>query len=437
MTEIPRREVIKVAAAATIGTTIEWYDFFISATAAAIVWPLTHFYSKDPATALLSSLITFGLGFVARPVGAIIFGHLGDKYGRKTTLVWTLVTMGIGTLGIGLTPPYFSTGFWPGIGIWAGILLAIFRLLQGLAVGGEWGGASTIITEYAAKSKYRAFWASWVQQGVPFGVIASNGAFLLLQLYYPQQAFLDTGWRIAYYVGAAVLVVGAIIRYKIFESPLFQQILTQRRVERVPFVTLMKNQWKTVLLLAIGWTYNNAVFYVSLSFGQAYLIALGFPRTFPQQLNIIASIAAIFFIIAAAYIADRFGRKRIIIPAALLAAVYQFPYFMLLNTKDVGLIILAAILGNVGYLGYATYSAFFAEQFPARYRYTGTSFAYHLSTPLSGGLAPIIAGWIFSIYGANPLVAWPYIALMGFIYGIISAAAMAFTKETYKKELTD
>jgi len=160
MTEIPRREVIKVTAAATIGTTIEWYDFFISATAASIVWPLTHFYSKDPATALLNSLITFGLGFVARPIGAIIFGHLGDKYGRKTTLVWTLVTMGIGTLGTGLTPPYISTGFWPGIGIWAGILLTIFRLLQGLGVGGEWGGASTIVTEYAAKSKYRAFWAS-------------------------------------------------------------------------------------------------------------------------------------------------------------------------------------------------------------------------------------------------------------------------------------
>jgi MFS family permease len=437
MAEFTRSQVIKVAIASTIGTTIEWYDFFLSATAAAIVWPYTHFYSKDPAIPLLSSLITFGIGFVSRPVGAIIFGHIGDKRGRKDTLVLTLIFMGIGTLGIGLTPPYFSTGFWPGIGIWAGVLLAIFRLLQGLAVGGEWGGASTIITEYAARSKFRAFWASWVQQGVPFGVIASNGAFLLLQQFYPPKDFLDWGWRIAYYVGAAVLVVGAIIRYKIFESPIFQRVLNQRKVERVPFVTLMKNQWKTVLLLAIGWTYNNATFYVSLSFGQAYLIALGFPRTFPQILNIIASIVGIFFILIGATIADKLGRKPIIILAALIAAAFQFPYFMMLNTKDVGIIILAASLANIGYLGYATYSAYFAEQFPAKYRYSGASFSYHLSTPLSGGLAPIIAGYIFSIYGANPLIAWPYIALMGVIYALISATAMAFTRETYKQELKD
>jgi MFS family permease len=190
MTEYTREEVIKVATAAVVGTTIEWYDFFIAGTAAALIWPSVFFPKSDPASGILLSMITFGLGFVTRPVGAFLFGHFGDKLGRKATLIATLLTMGIGTLGIALTPPYSA------IGIWGGILIAAFRLLQGLGVGGEWGGATTLIAEFSAKSKYRAFWGSWVQQGVPFGLIAANGLFLFLSSTLSQNDLYNWGWRI-------------------------------------------------------------------------------------------------------------------------------------------------------------------------------------------------------------------------------------------------
>jgi len=432
-----RSDIIKVATLSTIGTTIEWYDFFISATAASTVWPYIYFNSQNVGVALLYSLLIFSTGFLDRPIGAIIFGNIGDKRGRKETLVYTLLLMGLGTLGIGLTPPYLSTGSWPGIGIFAPILLIIFRLLQGLAVGGEWGGASTIVTEYAAKSKYRAFWASWVQQGVPLGIIAASVAFIALQVSFPGKAFFDWGWRIAYYIGAAILLIGALIRYRVLESPVFKKIIQKRAILNIPFARLIKNEWRTVLLLALGWAYNNALFYVIISFVQYYIIALGFPQSFPQELILIASIMGMFLIILGAILADRVGRKPVIIISTLVSSILIFVFFMLLNTKDIGLMFLGSILISTGYLGYAVYSAFFSEQFPTRYRYSGSSFSYHLSTPISGGLAPVIASYIYALFNNNYLLAWPYIALMVFIYGVISAIVISLTKETVRIELEE
>ncbi|MEM4138121.1 MAG: MFS transporter [Sulfolobaceae archaeon] len=437
MTEYKRSEVIKVAAAGVMGTTIEWYDFFIAGTAATIAWPQVFFPSKDPATSLLNSIISFGVGFIGRPIGAILFGHFGDKLGRKNMLIWTLLTMGIGTLGIGLTPPYNPMGGWIGIGVLAGILVTIFRLIQSLGVGGEWGGATALVAEFTAKSKYRAFWGSWVQQGVPFGLIAANGVFLALSTSLSQQDFLSWGWRVPFYIGAIVIVIGIIIRYKISETPLFKRFLETRQVEKVPFATLLKEQWKTVLLLAIGWWYVNSLFYIITSFSQGYLVLLGFTRPFATFTVLIASVIAVFITVLGSVVADKIGRRPVLLISSISSGLLSIPYILMLNLKDPIIALLAQImLLNIVLFGYAVLPAYFAEHYPTKYRYTGTAFTYHIASPFSGGLAPIIAGiFVASLGGAS--AAAIYIGLLGLAYGISSAIAIFLARETVKSELKE
>jgi len=437
MTEYKRSEVIKVAAAGVVGTTIEWYDFFIAGTAAAIAWPQVFFPSKDPATSLLLSITAFGLGFIARPVGAILFGHFGDKLGRKRVLIWTLLTMGIGTLGIGLTPPYSPMGGWIGIGVLAGVLVTIFRLIQGLGVGGEWGGATALVAEFTAKSRYRAFWGSWVQQGVPFGLIAANGVFLILSSQLSSQDFLNWGWRVPFYIGAIIIVIGVIIRYKIFETPLFKKFLETRKPEKVPFATLMREQWKTVIILAIGWWYVNALFYIITSFSQGYLVLLGFTRPFATFTVLVASAIAVFITILGSVVADKIGRRPVLLISSIGSGILSIPYFLMLNSKDPIIVLLAQImLLNVVLFGYAVLPAFFSEHYPTKYRYTGTAFTYHIAAPFSGGLAPSIAS-IFVASLGGPIGAGIYIGLLGLAYGVSSGIAVAIAKETVKGELKE
>ncbi|MEM1626943.1 MAG: MFS transporter [Sulfolobaceae archaeon] len=426
MVEYSRSEVIKVAVAGVVGTTIEWYDFFIAGTAAALAWPKVFFPSNDPSSSLLNSIITFGIGFVTRPIGAILFGHIGDRLGRKTTLIWTLLTMGLGTLGIALTPPYAA------IGILAGILVVIFRLIQGLGVGGEWGGATALVAEFAAKSKYRAFWGSWVQQGVPFGLIAANGAYYIISSSVSPQAFLDWGWRVPFYIGVVIIIVGIIIRYRIAETPLFKSLIETRRVERVPFASLIKNQGKTVALLAIGWAYHNAMFYIITSFSQGYLTNyLNVPKSLASLSVLLAAVVEVFILIISSIIADYIGRKKVIIISSGLTVIAVWPYFMLLNTADPLIVILSQImfLSVIGF-GYGVLPTFFSEQYPTKYRYTGTAFTYHIAAPFSGGLAPILAQYFITATGGNALLAWPYIAILGSIYGAAAAISVSLTKET-------
>jgi len=433
MTEYKRSEVIKVAAAAVIGTTIEWYDFLIAGTAAAIAWPRVFFPSQDPATSLLLSITAFGVGFIGRPVGAILFGHFGDKLGRKRVLIWTLLTMGIGTLGIALVPPYAS------IGVLAGILVVIFRIIQSLGVGGEWGGATALVAEFAAKSKYRAFWGSWVQQGVPLGLLAANGVFVILTSQLSSEDFLNWGWRVPFYIGAVIIVVGVIIRYKIAETPLFKTILEKRQLEKVPFASLIKNQGKTVALLAIGWAYQNAVFYIVTSFAQGYLTTyIGVSRSLASFSVFLAAAISIIAILVGSIIADYIGRKKVIIISAGLTVATVWPYFMLLNTGNPLLVILAQVmLLFIILFGYAVLPAYYSEQYPTKYRYTGTAFTYHIASPFAGGLAPILATYFITLAGGNALAAWPYIALMGSIYGAAAAISISLTKETFHEGMKE
>ncbi|MEM1627499.1 MAG: MFS transporter [Sulfolobaceae archaeon] len=427
---ITRGELVKVAFASVVGTTIEWYDFTVSATAAAIVWPFVFFPQQDPAAAFLFSIVTYSVGFPIRPIGAIIFGHFGDKYGRKSVLIFTLLTMGIGTLGIGLVPPYAT------IGIWGAILVGIFRILQGLSLGGEWGAVSTWITEFAAKSKYRAFWASWVQMGGPIGILSSNALFLYLTLSLTRSDFLNWGWRIPFYIGVIVVIVGAIIRYRLNESPLFKMIITKRFTARVPVVELFKNQWRTIVILAISWWYINTLIWTLTTFTQGYISRVNpsVPPYIGPLAGIMVSVGGIPGVLAGAFASDRIGRKIACLIGSSLAAVFSFPYILLISTGSLTLTFISqVIMAFIIHFGYAPLPAFFAEHFPTRYRASGTGFTYHIANPFSGAIAPIIAAYFTAIYGA--INAAPYIGAIAFAYSITSVIATLFTRETMKKEL--
>jgi MFS family permease len=430
MASISRKDVVKVAVASVIGTTIEWYDFFIAATAAALVWPSVFFPSSDPAVGILTSFTVYGLGFVARPIGAILFGHLGDKLGRRSTLIWTLITMGLGTLGIALTPPYSA------IGIWGGVLVTLFRLIQGLGVGGEWGGATTLLTEYASKhsSRWKVFWSVWVQEGVPLAFVAANATFLILLNFVSKNDLINWAWRIPFFVGVIIIIIGIIIRYTVEESPLFKQILANREIVKVPFITLMKNQWRTVLLLAGTWLYINSWGYLVPVFMQTYLTkVLNFSLQFALTTVILTASLNVFILILSAFAGDRFGKRNILIFTSILTAILSYPYFIMINTKDPIIITLAQLLMfNVTNAGYAVVAAYFAEQFPTKYRYSGVAFSYHLGGILSGGLAPIIASTFLLIFKSD---AWIYISALGMIYALISLISIIFTKEKGKVEV--
>ncbi|MEM0374076.1 MAG: MFS transporter, partial [Sulfolobales archaeon] len=281
-------------------------------------------------------------------------------------------------------------------------------------------------------SKYRAFWGSWVQQGVPFGLIAANGAYYIISSSVSPQAFLDWGWRVPFYIGVVIIIVGIIIRYRIAETPLFKSLIETRRVERVPFASLIKNQGKTVALLAIGWAYHNAMFYIITSFSQGYLTNyLNVPKSLASLSVLLAAVVEVFILIISSIIADYIGRKKVIIISSGLTVIAVWPYFMLLNTADPLIVILSQImfLSVIGF-GYGVLPTFFSEQYPTKYRYTGTAFTYHIAAPFSGGLAPILAQYFITATGGNALLAWPYIAILGSIYGAAAAISVSLTKET-------
>jgi len=426
-----RRDVIKVATAGVIGTTIEWYDFNIAATASTLVWPSIFFPSSNPASGIILSLLTLSAGFISRPVGAILFGHFGDKVGRKTTLIWTLLTMGLGTLGTGLVLPYDV------IGIWSGVLLAIFRTLQGIGVGGEYGGAVTWVLEFSSRSKYRAFWTGWVQQGSPIALVLVNLSFYLLTSSLTRLDFLSWGWRIPFYIGAAIIVLGIVVRYKLMESPIFKEILERRAIERIPISGLLRNQWKTVILLAISWWYLIMFYYVITAFSINYikLVNPSLPTYVGPLSIVIGRVLAIIGVFFGSIMGDKIGRRKTMFSSSIISAVLCYPYIILLSSGSTTLIILAqSLILFITYIGYGSVGAFFSEQFPTKHRFTGTGFSYHLAAPFSGGLAPIIASLFVYNYGS--LGSTPYIALLTIIYCITSAIAIYLLKETVKIEIS-
>lgn len=428
---VGRSQVIAVAAGAVIGTTIEWYDFFLYGYAATLIFPKLFFppyYS--PLTALLISLGTYTVGFVARPVGAWIFGHIGDRFGRRTGLLWDLVLMGLGAAIVGSLPGFSVLGF----GSLA--IATAARILQGIGIGGEWGGASTWLVEHAARSRWRVFWGSWVQQGVPMGLLWASGILSLFAAFPPNSplSLYNYGWRIAFWIGAAAAIIGIIIRLYLAESPLFEDVRSRGEIARAPWIEVWKNHWRTILLLAASWAAQNAWFYLYSVYAVTFLKGIGFPAG-PALLTVaISSIVGIFLILGFAILADRIGRRLTLLIVWLAGIVVSFPYVLLLMTRNFALILLAQFIIGIPviYGSYAIFPTFFAEHFPTKYRYSGVGLSYHLAAPFAGGLAPLL---VAAFVGEQYLAHWWVFALIGMLYIILSLTATAVLRETKGKEL--
>jgi metabolite-proton symporter len=392
-----RRAVI----ASTIGTAIEWYDFFLYSTMTGLVFAKLFFPNSDPLVGTLEAFGIYAVGFVARPVGAAIFGHYGDRIGRKSTLIATLMLMGIATFLVSLVPTYES------IGIWGAVILTFLRFVQGIGVGGEWGGSVLMSMEWARGDKHRGFIASWPQFGVPCGLFLANLAVLAFSQMSGDQ-FLAWGWRVPFFLSLILVGVGLYIRLGILETPIFRKLVTEQKIERTPMLAVIKQQPKEILLSALARMAEQAPFYIFTAFVFSYGIGtLNVSRDFLLFAVLTASVVSFVSIPLFGHISDRIGRKKMYMLGAATVGVFGFIYFGMLNTGSLVLIFLAIVLSLIPHdMMYGPQAALIAESFTGRLRYSGASLGYQLASVIAGGPAPLIATWLFAQYGSAYAVAF-------------------------------
>lgn len=423
-----RTPLRRVVGASLIGTTIEWYDFFLYGSAAALVFNRLFFPDYDPLVGTMLAFATYALGFVARPVGGIVFGHYGDRIGRKKLLMLSLVLMGVATVLIGLLPTYAQ------IGIWAPILLILLRLVQGFAVGGEWGGAVLMAAEHGDAAR-RGFWASWPQAGVPAGNLLAAGVLALMAALQSEEDFLAWGWRVPFILSALLVIVGWYIRNKVSESPMFEAELDAAEAPaRVPAVEVLRERPKALVLgagLRVG---ENISYYILTVFSLTYLVDVA-AESRSLALNALLIGAAVQFaaIPLFAALSDRIGRRPVYAFGGIGLAVWAFVMFPLLGSGEPGQIVLALVVGLVLHGAmYGPQAAFITELFPTRIRYSGVSLAYQLTSIVAGSLAPIIALALYQRYESYLPVAI-YVGVACAISGLSALAA----RETRGVELAD
>ena len=376
----------RVAIASAIGTTIEWYDFFIYGTAAATVFAPQFFPRVSDLTGTLAAFATFAIGFVARPLGGVVMGHFGDRHGRKSMLVWSLLLMGASTLAIGMLPTYAS------IGVWAPILLTVCRFVQGFALGGEWGGAVLMSVEHAPAER-RGFFGSLVALGLPAGIILSNLVFLIASVAAAPAQFAAWGWRIPFLASGALVIVGLYVRAGLAESPAFAEVLRTRSARRLPIVDVLRTDTRTVLLAAGSYVGISALGYVVIVYFVTYATRqLGLPL--PTTLGVLLIAAALFAvsIVICARWSDIVGRRRVMVWGNGALVVWSMAFFPLLDTRSIPLVAVAVcvmLIVQGAYIG--TQPAVFAELFPVAIRFSGASLALTLGTIVGGAPAPFIA----------------------------------------------
>ncbi len=423
----PATPIRRVVLASFIGTTIEWYDYFIYGTAAALVFNKLFFPSLDPFTGTIAAFGTFAVGFFARPIGGLVFGHYGDKLGRKTMLITTLVMMGLATFLIGCLPTHAA------IGVAAPILLVVLRFIQGFGVGGEWGGAVLMAVEHGHQGR-RGFYASWAQAGVPVGLLLATGIFSLLNAQLTDEQFIAWGWRVPFLIGILLLAVGLYIRLAILESPLFKKLQEEEPDRPAPIREVLRKH-PCSILIAMGARFaENASFYIFTVFIYAYARdQLQLDRQVILNGILIASAAQFVAVPCFGALSDRVGRRPVYLFGALFTALFAMPFFLLVNTQTPGLITLALVLAvAVGHAAmYGPQAAFFSELFGTRVRYSGVSLGYQLASPFAGGLAPIIAAVLIKWSSGNP---WP-VAVYLIITCLITITAIRFAKETFDTDL--
>ncbi|MGP3920850.1 MFS transporter [Nonomuraea sp. 10N515B] len=392
----------RVVAASVAGTTIEFYDFFLYGTAAALVFNKAFFPAGDPLTGVLLALVTYAVGFLARPLGGVLFGHLGDRFGRRRTLSLSLILMGAATVAIGLIPTYAS------IGVAAPILLTALRLVQGLALGGEWGGAVLLVAEHGSPER-RGFWSSWPQTGGPLGNMTATGALAVLGLGISNEEFLDWGWRIPFLLSAVLVIVGIWLRHAVEESPIFlaARAAADPAHGPAPIGTVLRHHRKQVLIAAMANVGEKATYYTFSIFLITYLTqVVHMSRGAALGAITIASVFQVAAIVTGGMLADRFGRRVCSIVLAVLIAVWALAGLPLVDGGQFAVVTIVVVIGLTlhGLIGGAQ-TPFFAELFPSEVRYTGASLGYQLATVFGGSLAPIIGVALLSRYPSTLPVA--------------------------------
>jgi MFS transporter, MHS family, shikimate and dehydroshikimate transport protein len=422
------RQPVRAAAAAFIGTMIEWYDFYIYATAAALVFGELYFPSHDPFVSTMASFATFAVGFFARPLGGLIFGHLGDKIGRKKALMTTLMMMGVATVCVGLLPSYTK------VGLLAPVLLVLLRVVQGVAVGGEWGGAVLMALEYSGRGR-RGFFASFPQAGVPLGLLTSTAVMALCQTLLAPEDFLAWGWRIPFFLSGLLIVVGLLIRLRILESPLFEALREQNKIAEAPLRETLRDHWREIVLAGGARVVENACFYLFAIWVVDYgTRVLNVKESWMYLAVASAAVIEVFTIPLFGMMSDRLQRRRTYMAGCLFLMLFAMPYFALLETRQPVCILLAVVVSlAVGHAWlYSVQASLIPELFATRVRCTGASIGYQLASPFSGGVAPIVATVLIRDY---PGEYWPlaaYIILMG----ALSLLCVQRLAETSRKDIT-
>ena len=415
----------KAALASTIGTTIEWYDFFLYNTAAALVFPALFFPESSTYAGRLESFATYAIGFAARPVGAFIFGHWGDRIGRKATLIVTLLMMGIATTLVGVLPGADS------LGKAAPLLLVLLRLIQGIAVGGEWSG-SVLLTMEWGDQKRRGFMASLPQLGVAFGLILGTGFLYIMSWLLTDDQFQSWGWRIPFLFSIVMVAIGLYIRVRILETPMFAQRLKEKKISRLPSVEVIRDHWKPILLSAFARMSEQAPFYVITTFTLTYLTEeQGYTKTFALAGILSAAAVELVAVPLSGHLSDTVGRKKIYLAGAALTGVYGFVLFAALGSGVAVLAFLAMLIALIPHaMQYGPQASLIAESFPTSLRYAGAGMGYQLASVIAGGPAPLVATYLLEHTGSVYSIAW---AVLG--CSVITIIAVALMDDRSRSDI--
>jgi MFS family permease len=418
----------KAVIASTVGTAIEWYDFFLYGTAAGLVFGKLYFPNHDVVSGTLLAFGTYFIGFAARPIGAAIFGHYGDRIGRKATLIATLLCMGLATFAIAFVPTYDS------IGIWGAVLLTVLRAIQGIGVGGEWGGSILLSMEWSRTRNQRGLVAAWPQFGVPCGLLLSTLAVIVFSSWAGAD-FITWGWRIPFALSIVLVGIGLWIRLGILETPVFQQLLDTNKIEKAPILEVIKKQPREIILSAFLRLSEQAPFYIFTAFVFAYTVGtLKMDRNFILSAVIAAACVSFFTIPIAGHISDKIGRKNMYLIGVVAMGLFGFLYFGMVDTATPALVFVAIVLSLIPHdMQYGPQAALIAESFTPRLRYSGASLGYQLASIIAGGPAPLIATALFAAYHTGYAIAG-YILVLAVISFIAAAMMPDYTGKDISAE---